>query len=142
MTENLLFAGYNHSSTNSLFVPNYNPPNPDDLKKLDSFLKSMGTFCILTGAGISTESGIPDYRSKGVGLYATSKSRPTLYQDFRNKEYIRRKYWARNYVGWPKLVKNHLTTQSFNKSEFFIIKLQFLDSQTFSPISYIRLLNT
>ena len=38
-----------------------------------------GILC-LTGAGISTESGIPDYRSEDVGLYATSNHKPTQFQ--------------------------------------------------------------
>lgn len=55
-----------------------------------------------TGAGISTESGIPDYRSVGVGLYARSKNRPVIYQQFINNPEVRIRYWARNYVGWPR----------------------------------------
>lgn len=55
-----------------------------------------------TGAGISTESGIPDYRSADVGLYARSKNRPVIYQQFINNPEIRIRYWARNFVGWPK----------------------------------------
>uniref|UniRef100_A0A8W8JWV9 Uncharacterized protein n=1 Tax=Magallana gigas TaxID=29159 RepID=A0A8W8JWV9_MAGGI len=47
------------------------------------------------------ESGIPDYRSQGVGLYATSKSRPVIYQDFVKSDRIRQRYWARNFIGWP-----------------------------------------
>lgn len=56
----------------------------------------------MTGAGISTESGIPDYRSEEVGLYARSKNRPIQYQDFIKSERHRRRYWARNFVGWPR----------------------------------------
>lgn len=55
-----------------------------------------------SGAGISTESGIPDYRSAGVGLYARSKNRPVIYQQFINNPEVRIRYWARNYVGWPR----------------------------------------
>ena len=55
-----------------------------------------------TGAGISTESGIPDYRSADVGLYARSKNRPVIYQQFVKNPEVRVRYWARNYVGWPR----------------------------------------
>jgi len=55
-----------------------------------------------TGAGISTESGIPDYRSADVGLYARSKNRPVIYQQFINDPAIRVRYWARNFLGWPR----------------------------------------
>ncbi|XP_043289404.1 NAD-dependent protein deacylase Sirt4 isoform X2 [Venturia canescens] len=71
-------------------------------KYLHNAKKNRRIFVELTGAGISTESGIPDYRSKDVGLYATSDKRPVLYKDFVQKDYVRRRYWARNYVGWPR----------------------------------------
>jgi len=53
-------------------------------------------------AGISTESGIPDYRSDGVGLYATSSKRPIQHKVFMESPAARRSYWARNFVGWPR----------------------------------------
>lgn len=59
-------------------------------------------FFVKIGAGISTESGIPDYRSAGVGLYATSKSRPVVFQQFVKCQETRIRYWARNFVGWPR----------------------------------------
>ena len=65
-------------------------------------LTACSIFVFLTGAGISTESGIPDYRSEGVGLYARSSNRPVQYIDFVKHAHIRQRYWARNYVGWPK----------------------------------------
>ncbi|XP_034934634.1 NAD-dependent protein deacylase Sirt4 [Chelonus insularis] len=88
--------------SNLAFVPKYQPPKPSDLTKLEQFIENQGKLCVITGAGVSTESGIPDYRSEGVGLYATSNRRPVLYQDFRKHDYVRRRYWARNYVGWPR----------------------------------------
>lgn len=59
-------------------------------------------YLFVIGAGISTESGIPDYRSADVGLYARSKNRPVIFQQFINNSEIRVRYWARNYVGWPR----------------------------------------
>ena len=47
-----------------------------------------GILC-LTGAGISTESGIPDYRSEDVGLYATSNHKPTQFQVDRTPLHLR-----------------------------------------------------
>ncbi|XP_074109439.1 NAD-dependent protein deacylase Sirt4 [Cotesia typhae] len=87
---------------NLSFVPKYEPPKPNDLIQLKNFIRNEGKICVLTGAGVSTESGIPDYRSEGVGLYATSNRRPVLYQDFRKHDHIRKRYWARNYIAWPR----------------------------------------
>lgn len=51
-------------------------------------------------AGISTESGIPDYRSEGVGLYARKNHKPIQHQEFVKSAEARKRYWARNYIGW------------------------------------------
>jgi NAD-dependent SIR2 family protein deacetylase len=56
-----------------------------------------GGVAVLTGAGLSTESGIPDYRGpSGVARKAT----PMTYQTFMRDVEARRRYWARSYVGW------------------------------------------
>ncbi|XP_012234272.1 NAD-dependent protein deacylase Sirt4-like [Linepithema humile] len=84
------------------FVPKCNPVRTEDVMRLKEFINKHDRLCILTGAGISTESGIPDYRSEEVGLYARSNHKPVLYQQFCKSEAIRRRYWARNYIGWPR----------------------------------------
>lgn len=52
---------------------------------------------VLTGAGISTDSGIPDYR--GVHRRA-APPKPMTFQEFVGSEGARRRYWARSAVGW------------------------------------------
>lgn len=68
---------------------------------LNQFFKHHKNILVITGAGVSTESGIPDYRSEGVGLFARSTTRPIQYQEFVKHPKVRQRYWARNFVGWP-----------------------------------------
>lgn len=84
---------------NFKYVPKCQPVATSDLERLNEFVYKSKRLFILSGAGLSTESGIPDYRSEGVGLYATSKNRPMNYSDFLKSEKLRSRYWARNYVG-------------------------------------------
>ncbi|MET9466633.1 NAD-dependent protein deacetylase [Streptomyces sp. NPDC006544] len=58
---------------------------------------SAGGVLVVSGAGISTESGIPDYRSEGGSL---SRHTPMTYQDFIGSARARRRYWARSHLGW------------------------------------------
>lgn len=87
---------------NSNFVPKHTPVQTSDAITLERFIKEHNKILVLTGAGISTESGIPDYRSADVGLYARSKNRPVIYQQFIKSPEVRVRYWARNYLGWPR----------------------------------------
>ncbi|GAB6020060.1 NAD-dependent protein lipoamidase sirtuin-4, variant 2 [Chamberlinius hualienensis] len=86
----------------SSFVPKNEPCSEKDVEAFMTFLSHSKRILVLTGAGISTESGIPDYRSEGVGLYARSTNRPVQLQQFMSSEDTRRRYWARNYIGWPR----------------------------------------
>lgn len=92
----------NSRQLKNVFVPKCMPAKDEDIQRLQKFVNESKRLLVLTGAGISTESGIPDYRSEGVGLYARSTNRPVQYHDFVRHPEIRQRYWARNYVGWPK----------------------------------------
>lgn len=83
----------------SEFVPKHQKATNDEIQVLQQFVRSKDKLLVLTGAGISTESGIPDYRSEGVGLYDRKGHKPIQYQDFVKSDSIRRRYWARNYFG-------------------------------------------
>jgi NAD-dependent SIR2 family protein deacetylase len=69
------------------------------IDRLRDFIQRSRRLVVLTGAGCSTESGIPDYRSPG-GTWTRHK--PILYGSFVRSADVRRFYWARSFRGWPR----------------------------------------
>ncbi|KAF0313164.1 NAD-dependent protein lipoamidase sirtuin-4, mitochondrial [Amphibalanus amphitrite] len=84
------------------FVPRHQDTSTTELAEFERVLRRFPRLAVITGAGISTESGVPDYRSAEVGLYARRGHRPITYQEFVSSEPARRRYWARNFAGWPR----------------------------------------
>lgn len=77
------------------------PPANVDLPGLEALrgLLAGRRTVVLTGAGCSTESGIPDYRGPTGSL---RKREPMRYQEFARSADARTRYWARSAVGWPR----------------------------------------
>lgn len=70
--------------------------------ELSGFLERYRKLLLLTGAGISTASGIPDYRDpNGV----RRGKAPVQGPEFRRSKAVRQRYWARSMAGWPILAK-------------------------------------
>ena len=69
-----------------------------NVKRLRSLLDDARRIVGFTGAGLSTESGIPDYRSAG-GLWTTYE--PVFFRDFLASAQARRRYWERTLAQWP-----------------------------------------
>ena len=70
-----------------------------ELAPLVELLRS-GNIVVLSGAGLSTESGIPDYR----GPEGKRRVTPMMYREFVDSAANRQRYWARSFVGWRRFV--------------------------------------
>jgi NAD-dependent SIR2 family protein deacetylase len=68
-----------------------------DHNPLAEFIERHPRLFVLTGAGCSTESGIPDYRDENGDW---KRARPVMFQAFVGDVATRRRYWARSLVGW------------------------------------------
>lgn len=73
----------------------------DAVERLTTWLTEHRPCVVLTGAGVSTESGIPDYRD-GQGQW--KRKPPVQFRDFVQSLAVRQRYWARSLIGWPHFV--------------------------------------
>jgi NAD+-dependent protein deacetylase sirtuin 4 len=74
-------------------------PRSDGIDALARLL-TAGRIVVLSGAGVSTESGIPDYRGPSS---RARPPRPIKYHEFVGSAEARARYWARSAVGWPRI---------------------------------------
>jgi NAD-dependent deacetylase len=74
--------------------------DPDSAAKIAQFLAESNHAIAFSGAGMSTESGIADFRSPG-GIW--SRYQPVLFQDFLQSEDARRQYWKMKKEGYYEL---------------------------------------
>lgn len=86
---------------------------------LADFISHNPRLLILTGAGVSTDSGIPDYRD---GAGAWKRKQPVQHQIFMDSHATRQRYWGRSLIGWP--VMRYATP---NRSHFHISQLELLN---------------
>ena len=73
-------------------------PKQDEIAELARFVGNSKGLTVLTGAGISTPSGIPDYRGPS-GSYKLGH-KPMTHSEFMTKETSRKRFWARSMVDW------------------------------------------
>ena len=72
------------------------------MNALRDFIQAHSRIAVLTGAGVSTGSGIPDYRDE-QGEW--KRTRPAEFRPFMTTLQVRQRYWARSTVGWPTIAQ-------------------------------------
>ncbi|MBT5208493.1 MAG: NAD-dependent protein deacetylase [Halieaceae bacterium] len=86
--------------------------------QLAEFFSLYSNWLVLTGAGISADSGIPTYRdNSGTWL----RNRPIQHQEFVQQRESRQRYWGRSMIGWPNVRDarcnaNHSALVDFERS--------------------------
>ena len=86
--------------------------------QLTDFFSQHPRWLVLTGAGISADSGIPTYRdNSGTWL----RNRPIQHQEFIQQRESRQRYWGRSMIGWPNVRDarcnaNHSALADFERS--------------------------
>ncbi len=74
---------------------------PESITGLADLLRER-TWTALTGAGASTDSGIPDYRGP-----TSVRATPMTFAEFTGSAAAQQRYWARSYLGWSRMGRAH-----------------------------------
>lgn len=97
---------------------------------LAEFIHNNPKLMILTGAGVSTDSGIPDYRD---GDGAWKRKQPVQHQAFMESFETRQRYWGRSLIGWPVMQKatpnpaHHLISELEHRGHSNLVVTQNVD---------------
>ncbi len=76
--------------------------DPLDVSELSDFLQRHQRIFVLTGAGVSTALGIPDYRAPDGSW---KHHEPIQYKELVGSALVRKRYWARSFVGWRRITR-------------------------------------
>ncbi len=92
------------------------PRPPAGQSELDAAVAALSgrRFVALTGAGFSTDSGLPDYRGPDA-----KPRNPMTYDQFVGSAAMRRHYWARNHLGW-----HHMHATEPNEGHYALARLE------------------
>ena len=103
-----------HTGENNVVMPAI--PTELAAQRLADFVHRHPRLAVLTGAGVSTDSGIPDYRDRN-GQW--KRKPPVDHRDFMKCAATRRRYWGRALIGWP-VIRNSAP----NPAHFHLAELE------------------
>lgn len=108
-------AHYASGVSDLVTLPPASPVDPEAFEHIADLLRA-GDVAVLTGAGMSTASGIPDYR----GPDGQRRAQPMQYSEFLADASGRQRYWARAYAGWTRFASagpntSHLAVASLQE---------------------------
>lgn len=99
------------------YVPSTNVIDRDEIDRLADFFYESNKLVAITGAGISTASGIPDYRGP-EGSYKKGH-KPINHSEFINQLSSRQRYWCRSMNAWDRM-----TLTKPNRAHYALFKLE------------------